>query len=141
MGKIQDAQSIMGLRIICMKIRIKDTGFCTQAENFNYICIESSFAETDLATLLNHPAVEINFPSFSDGRGFTLARLLRLRGFKGRLRAIGHIIPDQYAMVRRSGFDEILITPMQAKTHPEARWVARSNWRARNYQHRLRIQV
>lgn len=70
MGKVQGAQNNMGSRMIFMKIRLKDTEFCTEAENFNYIFIESSFVETDLAILLNQTAVEINFPSFSDGREF-----------------------------------------------------------------------
>ena len=42
--------------------------------------------------------IRIDFPSFADGRGFTLAKLVRIRGFKGHLRAKGHIISDQYAM-------------------------------------------
>ena len=49
--------------------------------------------------------VRVEFPSFSDGRGFTIARELRQRGFTGHLRASGHVIADQYAMARRSGFD------------------------------------
>jgi phosphoadenosine phosphosulfate reductase len=51
------------------------------------------------------------FPTFSDGRGFTLAARLRRMGFAGRLRAAGHVIADQYAMARRSGFDEVEIPP------------------------------
>ena len=51
--------------------------------------------------------IRIDFPSFADGRGFTLARRLRLMGFGGRLRARGHVIADQYAMARRAGFDEV----------------------------------
>ena len=51
--------------------------------------------------------IRIDFPSFADGRGFTLAKLVRIRGFKGHLRAKGHIISDQYAMARRSGFDDV----------------------------------
>ena len=47
--------------------------------------------------------IRIPFASFADGRGFTLARQLRLLGYRGRLRAAGHVIADQYAMARRSG--------------------------------------
>ena len=47
--------------------------------------------------------IRVDFPSFADGRGFTIARVLRLRGFKGHLRAKGHVIADQYAMARRAG--------------------------------------
>ena len=38
--------------------------------------------------------IRIDFPSFADGRGFTLARLIRLLGFTGRLRAKGHVIAE-----------------------------------------------
>ena len=65
----------------------------------------------------------ISFPNFADGRGFTLARLLRLRGYTGALRAKGPIISDQYAMARRSGFDEIAISQAQAVRQPEHDWL------------------
>ncbi len=47
--------------------------------------------------------IRVAFPSFADGRGFTIARRLRLMGYQGRLRAAGHVIADQYAMARRVG--------------------------------------
>ena len=83
-------------------------------------------------------AIRINFPSFADGRGFTLARQLRLMGFAGRLRAQGHVLADQYAMARRAGFDEIEIDDALAARQPEADWLARANWKAHDYQSRLR---
>ncbi len=51
------------------------------------------------------PLVAINFPSFMDGRGFSYARELRERGFRGELRATGNIIRDQLAYLSRCGFD------------------------------------
>ena len=88
--------------------------------------------------LLEAPLIRIDFPSFSDGRGFTLARLLRQRGYRGRLRARGHVLADQYAMARRSGFDEVEIDEALAARQPEDQWLARSDWRAHDYQARLR---
>lgn len=82
--------------------------------------------------------IRINFPSFADGRGFTIARRLRLMGFAGRLRARGHVIADQYAMARRAGFDEVEIDSDLASRQPESQWKARANWRAHDYQSRLR---
>ncbi|MBY6005652.1 DUF934 domain-containing protein [Salipiger bermudensis] len=82
--------------------------------------------------------IRIDFPSFADGRGFTLARLLRLRGYTGRLRAKGHVISDQYAMARRSGFDEVEISEELAARQPEADWLFRSNWQQHDYQSRMR---
>ena len=50
--------------------------------------------------------VAVNFPKFSDGRGFSTARLLRERhGFDGELRAIGDVGRDQLAFLERCGFD------------------------------------
>ncbi|MBT8458458.1 MAG: DUF934 domain-containing protein [Boseongicola sp.] len=82
--------------------------------------------------------IRVDFPSFADGRGFTIARRLRLMGFQGRLRARGHVIADQYAMARRSGFDEVEIDADLAARQPEDHWVARANWTAHDYQSRLR---
>ena len=81
--------------------------------------------------------IRVDFPSFADGRGFTIAAQLRRIGFTGRLRAHGHVIADQYAMARRSGFDEIAISQAQAVRQPEQDWLFRSNWTAHSYQSRL----
>ena len=50
--------------------------------------------------------VEVNFPKFGDGRGYSIARLLRERhGYKGELRAVGHITRDLLQFMERVGFD------------------------------------
>jgi len=80
----------------------------------------------------------VEFPSFADGRGFTIARRLRLMGYAGRLRARGHVIADQYAMARRAGFDEVEIDAELAARQPESDWQFRADWQAHDYQSRLR---
>lgn len=82
--------------------------------------------------------VRVDFPSFADGRGFTIARTLRLHGYSGRLRAKGHVLADQYAMARRAGFDEVEIDAALAARQPEEQWQARADWQAHDYQARLR---
>ena len=82
--------------------------------------------------------IRVDFPSFADGRGFTIARRLRLMGFQGRLRAHGHVIADQYAMARRAGFDEVEIDDDMAARQPEDQWRFRADWKAHDYQSRLR---
>ena len=82
--------------------------------------------------------IRIAFPRAADGRGFTLARLLRLHGYRGRLRARGHVVADQYAMARRVGFDEVEIDAALAARQPEEQWLARADWRAFDHQARLR---
>ncbi len=82
--------------------------------------------------------IRIAFPKSADGRGFTLARRLRMMGYGGRLRAHGHVLADQYAMARRSGFDEVEISADLAARQPEDQWRFRADWRAHDYQSRLR---
>jgi len=82
--------------------------------------------------------IRIDFPSFADGRGFTLGRRLRMMGFKGRLRARGHVLADQYAMARRVGFDEVEISDTLATRQPADQWLARADWQAHDHQSRLR---
>jgi uncharacterized protein (DUF934 family) len=50
--------------------------------------------------------VEVNFPKFGDGRGFSIGRLLRERyGYRGELRAVGHITRDLLFYLESCGFD------------------------------------
>lgn len=54
--------------------------------------------------------VAIHFPQFTDGRGYSAARLLRERyGWKGELRAVGDIQRDQLYYLSRCGFDAFLL--------------------------------
>lgn len=52
-------------------------------------------------------AIDVRFPGFKDGRGHSLAALIRESGFGGELRAVGDILPDQKDSLTRSGFDAI----------------------------------
>lgn len=49
--------------------------------------------------------VEVNFPVFGDGRGYSSARTLREAGYAGELRAVGEVLVDQIGYMRRCGFD------------------------------------
>jgi len=52
------------------------------------------------------PLIAINFPAFTDGRGLSLAVLLRTRfGYTGELRAVGDVHPDVIHYMKRCGFD------------------------------------
>jgi len=56
------------------------------------------------------PVIAINFPRFIDGRGYSLATLLRTRyGFRNQLRAIGDVLRDQLFYMRRCGFNAYVI--------------------------------
>jgi uncharacterized protein (DUF934 family) len=57
----------------------------------------------DVAVL---PVIAIRFPAFTDGRGYSTARLLRERyGYRGELRAVGDVRRDQAHYLRHVGFD------------------------------------
>jgi len=65
--------------------------------------------------------VEVNFPKFGDGRGYSIARLLRERyGYKGELRAVGEVVRDHLFYMESCGFDAFLLRegedPVEALT-------------------------
>ncbi len=49
--------------------------------------------------------VEVAFPKFRDGRGYSAGRILREAGYTGELRAQGDVLVDQIPLMRRCGFD------------------------------------
>ncbi|HET9762432.1 MAG TPA: DUF934 domain-containing protein [Casimicrobiaceae bacterium] len=56
------------------------------------------------------PLVAIDFPQFTDGRGYSVARILRERhGFAGELRAIGDVLRDQLSYLAQCGFDAFAV--------------------------------
>lgn len=63
----------------------------------------------DARALLPHldriSLVEVSFPTFRDGRGYSSARILREAGYQGELRAEGDVLVDQVPLMRRCGFD------------------------------------
>ena len=58
-----------------------------------------------LEHLQNLQVIEIQFPVFTDGRGFSTARELRERGYTGTLQATGAFILDQIEYLSRCGFN------------------------------------
>lgn len=74
----------------------------------------------EILPLLGHlTLIVVEFPKSRDGRGFTLARLLRERhGFTGDLRATGPLLPDQFAMLLHCGFSSLLVSA----SIPAVRW-------------------
>src|SRR3546814_17841986 len=49
--------------------------------------------------------VEVDFPRFRDGRGYSSARILRESGYTGELKATGDVLVDELLFMRRCGFD------------------------------------
>jgi phosphoadenosine phosphosulfate reductase len=69
--------------------------------------LEAGASLDDIAADLPRFAViALDFPKFSDGRAFSTARLVREKfGYRGELRAVGHVLSDQIPFMRRVGFD------------------------------------
>jgi uncharacterized protein (DUF934 family) len=64
--------------------------------------------------------IVVELPYFKDGRAFSTARLLRERyGYKGEIRATGHILPDQAFFLARCGVNSIEVKP-QTRLEPFA---------------------
>ena len=138
-----------------MSVIVTDEGFAADDFTCGFVALSEIAANDcdygiDLASdttpaalvgLLNAAMIRIDFPSFADGRGFTLSSLLRNAGFKGRLRAKGHVLADQYAMARRSVFDEVEIDDALSARQPAEQWKFRADWQNHNYQARLRGTV
>ena len=122
-----------------MSVIVTDRGFVPDTHNGDWFDLASDIDPSALGDQLDGvQAIRIAFPAFSDGRGFTLAARLRRMGFAGRLRAQGHVIADQYAMARRSGFDEVEIPDALAQRQPEDQWLSRADWQGHDYRARLR---
>ena len=137
-----------------MAVIVRDQGFSKDdLDGRSFIGMEDAEISEDLALAIELPnhadlpalktllpkigAIRINFPNFGDGRGFSIATKLRHMGYAGRLRASGHVIADQYALARRSGFDEIEIDDELAARQPENQWISGKDWKSGSYQDRL----
>ena len=66
-------------------------------------------AGEDVTALFPHLSrvrlVEVDFPRFRDGRGFSTARMLREAGYTGEIKATGDVLVDLIFFMRRCGFD------------------------------------
>jgi uncharacterized protein (DUF934 family) len=75
--------------------------------------IASSETPDALGSDVHHFAiVELEFPKFRDGRGYSSARVLRDRlGYKGEIRARGDVLRDQWLFMSRVGVDSFEVRP------------------------------
>lgn len=63
------------------------------------------------ADLARFSSIAVSFPAFSDGRGFSTARLLTERmGYEGELRAVGDVLSDQVPYMWRCGINALVVT-------------------------------
>ncbi|MDR3471932.1 MAG: phosphoadenylyl-sulfate reductase [Devosia sp.] len=63
------------------------------------------------ADLGRFASIAVQFPAFTDGRGYSTARLLSERfGYRGEIRAVGDVLQDQIPLMRRCGINAFLVT-------------------------------
>jgi uncharacterized protein (DUF934 family) len=74
------------------------------------VVLRSDESPVDIADVASAALVAIDFPSFTDGRGYSSARLLRSRlGYKGEIRAVGDVMREQLFYMRRCGIDSFAV--------------------------------
>jgi len=78
--------------------------------------------------------ISIDFPSFADGRGFSIAKRLRQDSYRGRLRATGPLIADQMRHALGCGFDEIETPDILLGRQPIEQWLAAASMITLRYQ-------
>ena len=95
------------------------------------VLILSNDADVSHISLDGVTRIDLHFPSFSDGRAFSQAFLLRRRrGYAGEIRATGDVLIDQLVQMQRTGFSSAVLRADQNPAHA-ARQFARY---ARYYQ-------
>ncbi len=78
----------------------------TEQSNATAVRIEPGDDARALLPYLDQLAlVEVNFPAWTDGRGYSSARVLREAGYTGEIRAVGDIVIDMLGHLKRCGFD------------------------------------
>lgn len=103
-----DAESVQAGEIIafaCWK-RLRALGMLPDTAGYAvWLAPEDAFS-SEIEALLHLPLIAVDFPSFRDGRGYSVAYLLRQRhDYRGELRAIGDVLRDQLFFMQRCGFD------------------------------------
>ncbi len=134
--RLGDDDAVVGARLIVPLARLDEA----LAAGVDGVGVELA-PDADLTLLLRRlrsiELVALRFASFADGRGFSLARRLRRSGFAGRLRAAGHLIPDQWAFLRDCGVDEVELDDALAARHGESAWTTAATAITGSYQRRL----
>jgi uncharacterized protein (DUF934 family) len=100
-----------GKLIVPLNVWLAQTDAVTERNQPYGVWLDSNQDPADIADAVNNFAViAVNFPKFADGRGYSIASLLRSRyGFKRELRAIGDVLRDQLFYMHRVGFNAFAV--------------------------------
>ncbi len=113
---------------------LRDFGQLTQRSGKLGVTLSNADRADALATFLSRlSAVVLPFPAFNDGRAYSIARQLRDFGYRGEIRAIGNVLPDQLQFMLQVGFDAFDI----GERFPLSAWQAASKQMSLAYQRGL----
>ena len=93
--------------VLCSLKRFIELAASNTPHSISGVWLSSDDDVTELAKHLEHvQLIVIDFPVYTDGRGYSQARILRKQlGFAGELRASGDVRPDQMVFMVRAGID------------------------------------
>lgn len=76
------------------------------------VVLRSDECPDDVAERDRLALVAVDFPAFTDGRGYSTARMLRSRlGYRGEIRAIGDVMRDEMFLMHRCGIESFAVKP------------------------------
>ena len=81
------------------------TGIKPAALNLGLLINGDDDIQAVIAVIDRLKLVVVDIPAFTDGRGFSFARMLRRVGYAGEIRATGDVTRDRLAFLQRSGFN------------------------------------
>lgn len=74
------------------------------------VVLRSNESPNDVTDRDKLPLIAVDFPAFTDGRGYSTARMLRSRlHYKGEIRAIGDVMRDEMFLMSRCGIDSFAV--------------------------------
>ena len=109
LGEQETAENVVvpdGKAIVPLKVWLAQRDTLKQRDDLGVWFASDERPEDLREDVQKFPVIAVDFPKFSDGRGYSIAFNLRTRlGFTGELRAIGDVLRDQLFYMRRVGFD------------------------------------
>ncbi len=111
-----------GARVIVSLARLlKDWDILAKHTGLLGVAVPNTTRADELAPYISRIAlIVLPFPAFTDGRSYSIARHLRLDGYRGELRATGNILPDQLQLMQQVGIESFEVTerfPLEAWQH------------------------
>ncbi len=101
-----------GKVVVPLKVWLAQHDALQQRAEIGVWLASDELAENLKSDIEKFSVIAVDFPKFSDGRGYSIAYNLRARlGYAGELRAIGDVLRDQLFYMQRVGFDAFAPRP------------------------------